>query len=140
MKIPTGITSFFSTFWIKFAFILAIIVGLIGLGYKFGYDIRDRAALQAQQQAQKQEKKDIAEYQKQIDELLTKQHDLSSQLDQALTQNANVVIKYVTQTITKIVHDNPDQYKCTVPAAGMHGLADEANQLNNIRAGSSQKH
>lgn len=140
MKIPTGITSFFSTFWIKFGFILAIIIGLILLGGKLGYDMRDRSALKQQQKTEQQAITDANNYKKQIADLLTKQHSLSSQLDQALQENQNVVTKTITQTIIKEVHDHPSDYQCTIPASGMHIISDQATTLNNLRSGSSQNH
>lgn len=140
MKIPTGITSFFSTFWIKFAFIAIIIIGLLFGGYKVGYGVRDRAALKEQQKTAQQIVIDANKYKQEIQDLLTKQHDLSSQLDKALAQNANVVTKYVTQTIVKEIHDHPSDYQCTVPATGMRILSNQATELNDIRAGSSKVH
>ena len=140
MKIPTGITSFFSTFWIKFGFILAIIIGLILLGGKLGYDMRDRSALKQQQKTEQQAITDANNYKKQIADLLTKQHSLSSQLDQALQENQNVVTKTITQTIIKEVHDHPGDYQCTIPRSGMQIIANQAQQLNNLRAGSNSKH
>lgn len=140
MKIPTGITSFFSTFWIKFGFILAVIVGLILLGGKLGYDMRDRTALKQQQKTEQQAITDANNYKKQIADLLTKQHSLSSQLDQALQENQNVVTKTITQTIIKEVHDHPSDYQCTIPSSGMQIIANQAQQLNNLRAGSNQQH
>lgn len=140
MKIPTGITSFFSTFWIKFGFILAIIIGLILLGGKLGYDMRDRTALKQQQKIEQQTITDANNYKKQIADLLTKQHSLSSQLDQALQENQNVVTKTITQTIIKEVHDHPSDYQCTIPRSGMQIIANQAQQLNNLRAGSNQQH
>lgn len=140
MKIPTGITSFFSTFWIKFGFILAIIIGLILLGGKLGYDMRDRTALKQQQKIEQQAITDANNYKKQIADLLTKQHSLSSQLDQVLQENQNVVTKTITQTIIKEVHDHPSDYQCTIPRSGMQIIANQAQQLNNLRAGSNSKH
>lgn len=134
MKLPIGgITSFFSTFWVKFGFILAIIVGLILLGGRLGYDIRDRSALKQQQKIAQQAVTDANDYKKQITDLLIKQHSLSSQLDDALTQNANVVTKTITRTIIKEVHDHPTEYQCTVPATGMSILSKQAQELNSIR-------
>ena len=140
MKIPTGITSFFSAFWIKFGFILAIIIGLILLGGKLGYDMRDRSALKQQQKTEQQAITDANNYKKQIADLLTKQHSLSSQLDQALQENQNVVTKTITQTIIKEVHDHPSDYQCTIPSSGMQIISNQAQQLNAFRAGSNSKH
>lgn len=134
MKLPIGgITSFFSTFWVKFGFILAIIVALILLGGKLGYDMRDRSALRQQQKIEQQAVRDANNYKNQITELLTKQHSLSVQLDDALAQSANVVTKTITRTIIKEVHDHPTEYQCTVPAAGMSILSKQAQELNSIR-------
>lgn len=140
MKIPTGITSFFSAFWLKMSFILVVIAALILLGGKVGYDMRDRTALQQQQKIEQQAVTDVNNYKKQIADLLTKQHDLSSQLEQALQVSQNVVTKTITQTIVKEVHDHPNDYQCTIPASGMHIVADQAQQLNSLRSGSSKNH
>jgi len=140
MKLPFGIASFFSTFWVKFALILAIIAGLLFGGYKVGYMVRDRTALQEQQKIAQKAVVDANNYKKQIQDLLTKQHGLSSELDQALTENQKVVTQYVTKTLIKTIHDSPDDYKCPVPASGMSVLANQATELNNIRRGSSKVH
>lgn len=140
MGILSKATTFFSSFWIKVGLILAIIAGLILLGGKLGYDMRDRAALKEQQKIEQQTIIDANNYKVQIQQLLTKQHDLSSKLDQALTQNANVVTKYVTKTIIKEIHDHPADYQCTVPASGMSIIANQATELNNNRPGLEKNH
>lgn len=140
MKLPFNIASFFSTFWVKFALIIAIIIGLFSAGYKIGYDLRDRSALQEQQKITQQAVIDANKYKQQIQELLTKQHGLSTQLDQALEQNQKVVTKYVDKTIVKEIHDHPNDYQCTIPAAGMRILSNQAAELNHLRSGPDQNH
>lgn len=140
MGILSKIVPFLSSFWIKFGIILVIIAGLIAFGGKMGYDMRDRAALKQQQKIEQQAIIDANNYKKQISDLLIKQHGLSSQLDQALQENQNVVTKTITQTIIKEVHDHPSDYQCTIPASGMQLISSQAQQLNNLRAGSGSKH
>lgn len=140
MGIVSKIAPFLSGFWIKFGIIIAIIVGLIAFGGKMGYDMRDRAALKQQQKIEQQAITDANNYKKQITDLLVKQHGLSSQLDQALQENQNVVTKTITQTIIKEVHDHPSDYQCAIPSSGMQLISSQAQQLNNLRAGSDSKH
>lgn len=133
MGILSKVVPFLSGFWVKFGIIVAIMVGLTAFGGRMGYDMRDRIALKAEQKAAQQTAIDIQNYKNQIQQLLTTQHGLSSQLEQALIQSSNVVTKTVTQTIIKEVHDHPTEYTCSVPASGMSILANQATTLNNIR-------
>lgn len=140
MKLPTNILTFFSGFWVKFGLVMAIIIALLAGGYKVGYMVRDRAALQEQQKTAQQTIKDVNKYKKQIEDLLAKQHDLSSQLDQALLQNQKVVTKYVDRTIVKEIHDHPSDYQCPIPASGMSIIAHQATELNNLRPRLGKNH
>lgn len=119
--------------------VLAILLALIG-GFWYGTKHAD-SSLQTQISSlntlvanyRTQIADDKATYDANLNTWKSKEADLLVQYNNLLAQNQQVITKVVTHTVVKEVDENPKEYQCVVPSAGMNAIFEQAIQLNSVR-------
>lgn len=133
--VGSAASGFLGGFWVKFAFIAIVVIGIGSFGAYIGYHIRDASANKEAAAVVSEKLVAAQEYNTAIKILQDKQHDLKSKLNEALAKNSDVVTKYITRTIVKEIHDRPKEYQCKIPPTGINALQSQAKELNQIRFG-----
>lgn len=120
--------------WVKILLAAVLSVGTFGVGMRAGYIYRDDTAQKAVVAQANKDKQQAQDLQSQLTEALKQKRIASGQLQDALDKlkvESDAAIKKSHQEVVS----NPVYQQCVVPDNGLRQLNDEAQRLNQLRAG-----